>query len=115
MKPTLTKLDLAIYLPYNLMVETKSGELTELIGLKDEIAYLKGFTYPCDISDIYPLFKPLSELTIELLDISPYSTFNEFRNYIINGNCPLNVFMDLIENHYDVFQKIDEKLAIELK
>jgi hypothetical protein len=111
MKLQLTKQDIAIYLPYNLIVETKGNEQSELIGLRDEVAYLKGFTYPCDIDDLQPLLRPLSSLK-ENASLFSHGILPSCLQDIVDGKAgfylsemPYSVVKILIENHFDVEQK----------
>lgn len=119
MKRYLTKEDLSIYLPYRLMIETKGNEKSELIGLKDEVAYLDGFTYPCDIRDIQPFLRPISSLK-ENAHLFSHGILPSALEDIVDGKSgfylsemPYSVVVVLVENHFDINQLIDEGLAIE--
>lgn len=119
MKRTLTKDDLSIYLPHKLIVEIKAGEKTELIGLKGEIAYLYGFTYPCDITDIYPALRPISTLK-ENAHLFSHGILPSVLEDIVDGKAgfylsemPYSIVQVLVENHFDINQLIDEGIAIE--
>jgi hypothetical protein len=112
--------DLAIYLPYNLMVETKGNERTELIGLKGDTAFLKDFTYPCDVSDIQPLLRPVSTIK-ENAHLFSHGILPSVLQDIVDGKSgfylsemPYSVVIALVENHFDINQLIDEGLAISL-
>lgn len=64
--------------------------------------------------DVKPILRRLELLTEHDLDNSPYLTFNDLKEDILNGNCPYWIWIDKVEKHFDVFGLIDAGLAIDI-
>src|SRR6202012_5180060 len=62
MKPELIANELIPYLAYGVKVMASRNEVYELIGIKGEICFLKGLTYPVDISDVKPILRPMKDV-----------------------------------------------------
>jgi hypothetical protein len=122
MKAELYQEDIAMYLPYKLMVQTKVNGVMQLTGLRDEVAFLKGFTYPCDISDLKPLLRPSSDLN-KIITVDG-ETFIPNDKVALFGDKPLiethinhMPYMwanRLIEWHFDIHDLIGRGLAIDM-
>jgi len=116
---------LAAYLPYGLqMVNTKSGRIIDVRGLRDTVStfYIeaivkKGNTfeeadYQADIWPFKPLLIPLSEIPYEVFAKSLFVTGVELIDAIKDMTVPYWLIEKLLEKHFDVFGLLEAGLAL---
>ena len=106
---------LAPYLPYELKIlNGKEYDIVNGIDNKTVISLFRGhlenFT---TIENVKPILRPLSDLTEEHANNCNYS-YRDFKWEIINKNVSVNIWNDLLSNHYDVFGLIDAGLSIDI-
>jgi hypothetical protein len=109
---------LAPYLPYGLKIKTKHGfdTMETLNGWLVNGDHEESYCYedhPNETLEFKPILRPLSDLTEEHANNCNYS-YRDFKWEIINKNVSVNIWNDLLSNHYDVFGLIDAGLAIDI-
>jgi hypothetical protein len=124
---------LAPYLPYGLKIQGQTHKSIEtLFGLKGEtvfVEYSQSLYAWADIFDIKPILRPLSDLTKEIEHngerFVPSERYNIDKDFLyeIDTNQEdiiyidvlemYNLFLILLEMHFDVFGLIDKGLAID--
>lgn len=138
MKTEITAYDIIPYLGERLKVMDSRNEIYELEGIKGDICFLKGLTYPCDISDIKPILRPMGDV------IKPYKDdagamfipakdiwsidADEEEQFDLYGKVPqywkdcmtvgvrsleYRDVLKLVELHFDVFGLINDGTAID--
>ena len=94
---------LSPYLPYDLQCIGYGRKLRlngQMLGAVDRLI-------------VKPILRPLSDLTEEHANNCNYS-YRDFKWEIINKNVSVNIWNDLLSNHYDVFGLIDAGLSIDI-
>ena len=129
---------LAPYLPYGLKLHVQ-GEVMEderpilfnMVGIVDEEVLVHRINYIAnvenEIEDCIPILRPLNLLSkhdIDFMYFQIISTDNdmygnrmEFDDYFSEtdiNHLPICLYNYLLENHFDVFGLIDNKLAIDI-
>jgi len=121
---------LAPYLPYGLKFQTNNTDIVELSSLSDVSVNIKGRTYIygayCDISDVKPILRPMSDFDKIKNDFDLSTDFEQFYLPPSSDLCGINtsdktylsdmltVTEFLFENHFDVFGLIESGLAIDI-
>lgn len=122
------------YLPYKLRCKVQGEENTsfEFQGVSDctwidlhEIGRTVNHQY--DIEDVYPILRPLKLLSKHDLDFMYFEIINtdndmygsrmEFDDWFNETDIyhlPICLYNYLLENHFDVFGLIDNKLAVSI-
>lgn len=138
MKTQLMASDIIPYLPNKLKVLSTKNNIYSLIGIKDEICYLSNLTYPCDISDIKPILRPMKDVYRPYIDDAGKSFIpakllwscdaKEEEAFDLYGTIPAywkacldvttydleyRTIQLLLEMHFDIFGLINEKLAVD--
>jgi len=111
---------IACYLPYNLncLVEfTVHGKIVEpLVGIKHNNFYVGGKKIDVDMWDFKPILRPLSDLTKEELKNQGFETHIDYLTHE-KGNpifAPYQMVEYLFSQHFDIFNLIDQDLAIDI-
>ncbi len=65
-------------------------------------------------SQYMPILRPLSDLTKDHAQNCGYTNLDDFTHDIIYKKIVIKYWMDLLNNHYDVFGLIDAGLAIDM-
>lgn len=138
MKISLMAMNITPYMDFNLKVMGSRNEIYTLIGIKEEICFLSGLTYPCDISDIKPILRPMADVlkpyiddagksfipaellwSVDANEEDAFHTYGKVPEYWkdslavnINSHDYRTVNL-LLEMHFDVFGLIAEGLAID--
>ena len=110
--------DLAPYLPYGLKIQCKDGRIEQLSTLTQGTLNIEGrgtaYGMFCDIEDIKPILRPLSQFYTTRNGYGGYIALIDFKDAIMNKSLPYKVFLNLIKNHFDVFGLLEEGLAIDI-
>lgn len=137
MKTELQPYDIAPYLTNNLKVMASRNEIYTLIGIKGDTCFLSDLTYPCDISDVKPILRPMKDLVKPYIDDAgqsfipakllwsvdadeedKFDTYGEVPQYwkdclkVGINSLEYRDITRLLEMHFDIFGLIAEGLAV---
>lgn len=124
----LTIEQLAPYLPYGLKVleefDVNDPQIREVTGISNSTITTNLQRYPfrqvCNIDDIKPILRPLSDLTDEYLselnlDVADEIELREVKDgKMLTGYLPHLLHELLISKHFDLFDLINSGLAIDI-
>lgn len=101
---TLELKHLAPYLPYQL----------QLLNKINDVEVLTAYNIPHALEHWRPLFLPLSEITNDMVDESPYCSKQSFIDDLTGRAAPYAITEWAISKHFDVFGLLDSGLAINI-
>ncbi|WKX75894.1 hypothetical protein [Zobellia laminariae] len=88
----------------------KTGLLNSVYNLNDDVKFSIDYGDDEHIWMFKPILKPLKDLNEDILCIS---WIEHIQDKGLSAELPYEVWTVLFENHFDVFELIDKKIAID--
>jgi len=119
MPTKLTIEHLSCYLPYGVkLLITKRGDFNrpDYTEISDWTTsdIMQPFNKRYQVRSCKPILRPLSDLTNEYVDLSPYFTRPKLIQAIQSKELPYSTFLHLVKGKFDLFSLIQSGLAISI-
>jgi len=115
---------LSSYLPYDVKIYAdvkynfhgliRDSQIMILKGISDDMIQFEGLGGFYPIEHFKPILRPLSDLTKEMAKDCRYVSVEHMIRSVELKHCPIDIWEDLLKNHYDVFGLIPAGLAIDI-